>query len=378
MDVAVVGVGIAGAFALRSLSRSLDVVGIDKREKLGYPVECGEIIPTKEEMKILLPDLDDYSLFDIPKRFESNRTKEVHFVLPNGKTIEVDFNFHVVRRDEMIETVAKESGHKLLTKTRVRRFRNGTLVTDKGDIRAKVFVASDGANSRIAKDVGVWKYELSAAKQYVMRGVECDEDVVYMFVGKEISPGAYGWIIPKGNGYANVGVGFRPKFAEKGYNVNVALENFVKKFPHSSKYLRNAEVVSKIGAVVPIDRPLQRAVYGNVLFAGDSASMIISHVGGGIPTSMVAGDLAGKVINEYLEGKGKLEEYDELWQKYLLKPLLNAYFYRKMWDSFSDSDKKVNRILGLTSSKDMAAILRCRVPFKIRFLSIFLPLLRVF
>ncbi len=371
MDVVVAGIGIAGAFALRRLSRSLDVVGIDKREKLGYPVECGEIIPTKREMKTLLPDLDDYSLFDIPKLFESNRTKEVHFILPNGKVFEIEFEFHVVRRDEMIQKIAEGSGHRILLKTRIKGLRDGKLVTDGGEFDAKVIVAADGANSRIAKDLGVWKYEIVAAKQYVMRGVECDEDVVYMFVGKKIAPGAYGWIIPKGDGYANVGIGFRKKFSSG--SVSEALEKFVREYKHSSQYLKKAEVVSKISAIVPIDKPLDKAVYGNVLLVGDAASMIISHVGGGIPISMVAGDLAAKVVNEYFEG-GELDRYDPLWQKYLLAPLMRAYYLRKLWDKFSSDDEKMSKILGLASDKDIAAILRCQIPLKVRLLSAFLPI----
>jgi geranylgeranyl reductase family protein len=374
MDVAVVGVGVAGAFALRSLSRSLDVAGIDKREKLGYPVECGEIIPTKREMKVLLPDLENHSLFDIPKRFEANRTKEVHFVLPNGKTFEIDFEFHVVNRDEMIESIANESGHKLILRTRVKNFGDNKLETTAGVFDPKVVIASDGANSRIAKSLGLWNYELSPAKQYVMKGVECDEDVVYMFIGRKISAGAYAWIIPKGNGVANVGIGFRPNYAEKGDSIHKALERFVKEYPYSSHYLRRAEVVSKIGAVVPVDKPVERAVHGNILFAGDSASMIISHVGGGIPTSMVAGDVAGKVVNEFFNG-GKLEEYDILWKKYLYKPLINAYFLKSLWDRFSDSDERISKILGLASTKDMGEILRCRVPVKIKLAAKFMPVI---
>ncbi len=371
MDVVVAGIGIAGAFALRRLSRSLDVIGIDKREKLGYPVECGEIIPTKREMKTLLPDLYDYSLFDIPKLFESNRTKEVHFVLPNGKVFEIEFEFHVVRRDEMIQKIAEESGHRILLKTRIKGLRGSRLVTDSGELDAKVIVAADGANSRIAKDLGVWKYEIAAAKQYVMKGVECEEDVVYMFVGRKIAPGAYGWIIPKGDGYANVGIGFRKKFSSG--SVSEALKKFVREYEYSSQYLKNAEVVSKISAIVPIDKPLDKAVYGNVLLVGDAASMIISHVGGGIPISMVAGDLAAKVVNDYFEG-GELDKYDLLWQKYLLAPLMRAYYLRRLWDKFSNDDEKMSKILGLASDKDMAAILRCRVPLKVRLLSAFLPI----
>ncbi len=375
MDVVVAGVGIAGAFTLRGLSRSLEVVGIDKREKLGYPVECGEIIPTKKEMKVLLPDLDDYSLFDLPKRFESNRTREVHFILPNGKTFEIDFEFHVVERDRMIQTIAQESKHRLMLKTRVKGLSGNKLISEQDEIEAKVIVAADGPNSRIARSLNLPKRETSPAKQYVMRGVECDEDVVYMYIGRKISPGAYAWIIPKGNGIANVGVGFRPGFAEKGDTIVKALDRFVREYPFSSPFLKKAEVVSSIGAVVPVDLPHSKAVHGNVLFAGDAASMVISHVGGGIPTSMVAGDAAARVINGFFNGETQLEEYDSLWKRYLYKPLLNAHYLRRMWDRFSDSDEKINRILSMASNSDMGKILRCRIPLKIKLLSPFLPLI---
>ncbi|MEM1579112.1 MAG: geranylgeranyl reductase family protein [Archaeoglobaceae archaeon] len=371
MDVIVAGLGIAGVFALRGLSKSLDVLGIDKREKLGYPVKCGEIVPTKKEMRTLLPDMDDYTIFDIPKRFESNRTKTISFCLSNGKTYEIDFEFHVVRRDEMIQTIARESGHKI-ERALIKDFRDGKIVTDKGFREAKVIIAADGANSRIAKSLGIWSYELSSAKQFVMKNVECDEETVYMFLGKEISPGAYGWIIPKGNSIANVGVGFRKGFSN--VTIHKALENFVKNHPYSSRFLRNAEILSKVGAVVPIDRPLKKAVYGNVVFAGDSASMIISHTGGGIPISMVAGDIAARVVNRYFEG-GKLKDYDVLWRKYLGKPLQRAYMLRKIWDIFAKDEEKFFKAMKFASAKDLAKALRCRVPAKLLLLYPFLRLL---
>ncbi|WP_290596011.1 MULTISPECIES: geranylgeranyl reductase family protein [unclassified Archaeoglobus] len=378
MDVAVAGVGIAGAFVLRGLKGSLEVLGIDKREKLGYPVECGEIIPTKKEMKVLLPNLEDYSLFNIPKRFESNRTKEVHFILPNGRTYEIDFEFHVVERDKMIQTIAEESGHELMLKTRIKGLRGDKLITERGEIDAEVIVASDGPNSRLAKALNLPKREFSPAKQYVMRGVECDEDVVYMYIGREISPGAYAWIIPKGDGVANVGIGFRPEYSNKGDTIVRALDRFVREYPYSSQFLKKAEVVSGIGAVVPVDLPVERAVYGNVLFAGDSASMVISHVGGGIPPSMVAGDAAAKVINGYFDGNAELEEYDRLWKRYLYQPLMNAYYLKRLWDRFSDSDERITRILSLASDADMGKILRCRIPAKIRLISPLLPIVEKF
>ncbi|MEM0214823.1 MAG: geranylgeranyl reductase family protein [Archaeoglobaceae archaeon] len=370
MDVVVAGVGIAGAFALRRISKNIDAVGIDKRERLGFPVKCGEIIPTRKEMESLLPDLYDYSLFDIPRRFESNRTKRVCFNM-DRKELWIDFEFHVVRRDEMIQRIAKESDHRLELKTVIRGFKDGKLITNKGEYEARVIIASDGANSRIAKDMGLWNYEVSSTKQYLMRNVDCEEDTVYMFIGRDIAPGAYAWIIPKGNGYANVGVGFRREFSNE--NVHKVLERFVREYPYSSRFLKKAEVVSKIGAVVPVDKPFKKAVYGNVIFAGDSASMIISHTGGGIPISMIAGDLAGKVVNHYFEG-GSLEEYDQLWKKYLWKALMRSHRIKKAWDVIAKNER-ISSLMNLANSRDLEEIFHCRIPLKLRLLYPFLRLL---
>ncbi len=374
-DVIVAGVGVAGAFTLMHLPKTVKAIGIDKRQKLGQPVECGEIIPSKKEMKILLPDFHDHSLFEIPEKFTVNRAKKFIFVLPNGKEIEVDFEMLVLNRDQMIQSVAENSGHELITGKRF-DYKNGILL-DGERITSKVVVASDGANSVIRRRMGIGGFEISPAKQYVMEGFEGDENVIYMYVGKKISAGGYAWIIPKGNGIANVGVGFRHEFAEKGDNIHKALDRFVKEWIHSSEMLRNARIVSKIGSIVPVDRPLKKTVFDNVVFAGDSASMVISHVGAGIPTSMVAGKIAGEVIADYLNGKGELERYERLWREAMMKPMENGYFIKKMWDEMAIRDERIIRYFKLVTKKDMSDILRAKLPLKVKIARVFMPLLNL-
>lgn len=377
-DIIVAGIGVAGSFALSSIYDELEAIGIDRREKLGHPVECGEIVPTKKEMKLLLPELenDDYSIFDIPKRFESNRTRYFRFVLPNGKSFDVEFEMHVVRRDEMIQTIAQESGKRLMLRRRITSFSNGSLKLDGGEeLRGRVIIAADGANSRIAKNLGVWNYDVVPAKQYVMEGVDCDEDTIYMYVGREIAAGGYAWVIPKGDGVANVGVGFRKEFANPGDNIHRALDRFVKEYPHSSTMLRDARIVSKIGAVVPVDLPLNKTVYGNVILAGDSASMVISHVGAGIPTSMIAGKVAGEIASQHCVNGESLERFEEEWRKRLLPAMERSYFIKRVWDVIGERDERINRVLSLATNRDMWKILRSQIPLKLRLSGFVLPLM---
>ncbi len=384
-DVAVAGVGVAGAFLLRNLSKDLSVVGIDKREKLGFPVECGEIVPVKKEMRILLPNLKDYSLFDIPEKYESNRTDYIRFIAPDGREFISEFKMHVVKRDEMISDVAESGGHRIMKSSRIVSFRKesnaGIIRLDNGEkIVAKIVAGCDGANSRIAAGLKLKKLLAVPAKQYVMRNVDCDEDSIYMYVGKKISPGGYAWIIPKGDGIANVGIGFVSSRAEKGDTIRKALDRFIKEYPYSSKYLKSAEIAGEIGAVVPVDLPYERAVYDNTILLGDAAGMVISHVGAGIPTSMVAGDLAAKVINESFEGGdfSHLQEFDLLWKKSMLETIKSSYFIKTLWDRISDSDERLSRYLKLINNRDMWEILHSRTPLKLRVAAFFIPILNLF
>ncbi len=382
-DVAVAGVGIAGAFTLRTLSKKLRVAGIDKREKLGYPVECGELVPTKEEMKSLLPDLEDYSIFDIPEKYVSNKTSRFEFVVPNGKSVEVEFDMLVINRDRFISEVAEKSGHEIRKRTKILGYdpENHSLKLrdlnrmEDYSLKAKVLVASDGANSRIAKTLGVWKYEIASAKQYVMEGVECEEDTVYMYVGSKIAPGGYAWIIPKGKGVANVGVGIRQSFLTKGDSIHRVLNRFVKEYPYSSKYLKRAKVTGKIGAVAPVDKPLDRTVFDRVMLVGDSASMILSHVAAGIPVSMVAGDIAGRVINGYFNGEMELEEYERIWREKLFSTMMRSYRIKQLWDKISGTDERLCRYFRFIGKKDMADILRSRIPVKLRLAEPLIPVM---
>ncbi len=381
-EVAVAGIGIAGAFLLRGLNRDIEVIGIDRREKLGYPVECGELVPVKKEMKILLPDLGDYSLFDIPKRYESNRTKFMSFTSPDGKEFVVDFEMHVVRRDEMISDVAEKSGHEIMRQARITSYNPeiNEIKLENGEIRAEVVAGCDGANSRIASGLGIRRPTVVPAKQYVMDGVECDEDTVYMFVGRKIAAGGYAWIIPKGGGVANVGIGFVRQKAEKGDNIKRALERFVREYPYSSRFLKQARVLGEIGAVVPVDLPLERSVYGKTLLLGDAASMVISHVGAGIPTSMIAGDVAARIINEYFESGDfyHLEDFDVKWKRLMLKPMERGYYIKIIWDKVADSDERIAKHLRLLSNRDMWDILHARIPLKLKLAPFLLPLLKLF
>ncbi len=380
-QVAVVGLNVAGSFALDPLE-GCDAVGIEKRFEPGKPVECGELIPTEREIKTLIPSLENHHLFRIPRKFAVNKTRTIELILPDGTVIPSEFESYIINRDEMVQHMIERSDVEILTGHIVLALRGDVLtVRDRStgrefELKADVVLGCDGGNSIVRRSLGMKRPDLCPTLQYVMKGVESEEDSVKMFIGRDIAPGGYAWIIPKGDGIANVGIGFRREYAREGDSIYKALERFVRKFGPSKDYLKNAKVVDRVGAVVPVDLPSETLI-GNVILAGDAGSQIITHVGAGNPTGMICGRIAGEVVRGYLDGKLELREYERRWKRELLETLVESYRIKTLWDSVAGDESSMMRLMKkLVSREEMNTLIRGRLPLKLRFGRYLLPVLK--
>ena len=86
-DVIIVGGGPAGSTTARYAAEGgLKVLVVDGRDPIGSPLQCGELVPTNDEMRRLcpnVPEMDD--LFQTPDKAISLITKKMHIVQPNKK-----------------------------------------------------------------------------------------------------------------------------------------------------------------------------------------------------------------------------------------------------------------------------------------------------
>ena len=80
-------------------------------EPIGSPLQCGELVPTNDEMRRLCPDVPDMDdLFQTPDHAISRHSKEMHIVPPSGKPLKFDFDGYVLNRvahDEFLVQLAK-------------------------------------------------------------------------------------------------------------------------------------------------------------------------------------------------------------------------------------------------------------------------------
>lgn len=195
------------------------------------------------------------------------------------------------------------------------------------EIKSKIIIGTDGTNSNIARSAGLVtlrsSLDFSVGFQYEMVRVEHDPDYVDMYFGREYTPGTYAWIIPKGDDIANVGTGIRIPFMAKGTNIRDYQRNFVTKHPIASKKLKKATPTAIKAGYIPVGGPLSKTCSRNMLVVGDAAGQTIPTVGGGVPTALICGEIAGRKAAKHLNKDEALVNYESEWRNLLGETLSN-------------------------------------------------------
>lgn len=352
VDVLIVGAGPAGSTTARYCARKgVDVLVIDRRAEIGYPVQCGELLPSTEEMYSIFPrgtKLEE--LFDIDRGLVAADSDRIDLVSPGGRVYSVPFKSHILDRrtfDKHNAKLAVEAGARVETGHSLLGLKDGIARTTLGDIRAKVVVAADGPNSRTARDAGM----SNPSERYPAVTCQATGDFgpeVKMFFGG-LAPGGYGWIIPKGR-RANVGLGLDPGMS--GTRPREAFDRFV-----SGLGCRCEDVTC---GIVPVSGPVAQTVKGNVLVVGDAAGHVMSTNGGGIPTAMIAGRIAGEVIRRHMADGAKLDEYEARWRAVLEGPLATSLRTRRLADVFFPHDLLLGASMFILGRRGLERAIRCK------------------
>jgi digeranylgeranylglycerophospholipid reductase len=364
-DVVIVGAGPAGSSAASALaSAGHRVLILEKREVIGHPVKCGEFMPEVDELEDMLPSAEDLGeTFDIPSSLKARPTESIVLVSPKGREYGFEFAGYSTWRerfDSHLADMARKSGAELRTGTKAtslvpgkRRFAGVECKTADGDtkmIRAKVVVGADGPNSLVARCAGFERQVLSPAVKCIVRGEFDDE--VRMFFGS-IAPGGYAWVIPK-KGAANVGVGAQKRYLGRN-EIAAMLSKFLGRIEQGER------VSPPVGGSVPMDGPRRETARSNVILVGDAAGHVMATNGGGVPTAMICGRIAGKVVSEHLKGRCDLLEYDREWRRQIGRELETARSVKRLADRYAfGGDRATELCMRLLGRKRLERAVRCR------------------
>mgnify|MGYP001161942699 CR=1 FL=1 len=312
-DVLVIGCGPAGAAAARaSALAGAKTLVVEKKEKIGEPVACGEAIgacylgmlPFQIPEEQLLLRLDGMKI-----GYNGHSAERTGGIWPG-------YAIDRARFDKFLAHEAMQAGAKVMASTSpISMELSGNeiasvLLSFSGKqmaVSPRAVVAADGVNSGVAERLGLLRKGEGISGEihsWEMRGVTPDSlSFDQIFIGDFVDAG-YGYIFPKGNGVANVGVGsIIPKLGMEEYFVRF-LEH-----PAVKRQVSGAEMFLEKSKSAPFGDALDSSFSGNVFFAGDAANQNIKPFVEGILPGVICGDIAGKTAAEFAKGMAQASEY---------------------------------------------------------------------
>jgi geranylgeranyl reductase family protein len=337
-DVIVVGAGPSGGYVTSLLSKQGFEVGLfEEHNEIGRPVQCAGLVSLR--------------VFDLigSKLGVINEISGAKVHSPLGKTLTImgekpkacvidrtKFDGALVEK-AVNEGCALSLGSKVKS---VKRKEDKIKVEVKragktNEFSSDLIIGCDGVGSVVARS-----FYFPKPKEVLSGfGAECilhkklDPTYVDIFVGNEIAPGFFAWLIPTDNG-ARVGLcASRDKKNTKNYFENLLSQKEVK------NRLGKIKIERYIAGAIPLG-PLKKIVSDNVMLVGDSACQVKPLSGGGIYLGLLSAEHAAKVASKALEAGNVsekiLQKYPKLVQNDVGKELKRAHQLRKIYLKLSD------------------------------------------
>lgn len=348
-DIVIAGAGPAGSTTARYIlhdNNNLRVLILDRRKKVGVPLQCGEALSKISEWKKIMPaEYPLEELFKIPNKVIANELKHLDLFSPKLTKYTIDIEGIMLYRDRFdqhLADLATRNGAELQLDTTVRGLKDPhTLLTSKGIITGDIIVGADGPHSLIAKSVGLKTpndiFRLCPSIMCIVKG-DFHSDTSRMYYGRRFGEG-FAWLFPKGD-TANIGLG--SEWKKYGKSLNRILDNFLTDLGISKK-----NILYHSGGPIPMGGIIPQTVKDNVLIVGDAAGMVFSSTGSGIGPAMIAGRECGLAILDYFEKGTSLASYEHKWRKLLEKYFNNSLREKNMFKWLTKHDIILEILIGI-------------------------------
>ena len=338
-DVVVIGGGPAGCRTAGLIAqKGYKVMVAEEHPKIGEPMQCAGLVSPRTLKTAAVAE--DIVINKIHGAF-------VHS--PAGETLAIRGQqpyAYVIDRSEFDRRLSGEAGAAgvdIFTGVRasVEEFLPGgaavKLAGRGGESRVftRLLVGADGPRSQVARGMGVPPAEdvirMYAAEVELRRQ---ETDMAHIFLGREVAPGWFGWIIPVDRKRARVGIGVTGSH----WHPRDCFKKMTDIFPGWFKGMR---IICGTGGIVPIGT-LTRIYGERTLLVGDAACQTKPLSGGGLYLGLLGAGLCAKVAVRALSSGNLsasfLSEYQSLWDREMADEIKIALEHRKIFLSMTDHE----------------------------------------
>lgn len=352
-DVVIIGAGPAGCTAARKVAEAgFSVLIVDKRQELGAPIQCSGAVSRHALIENdIYPDPEFIHEaiygFRIMDGLGAETNIDYRELKPETYGAQSDrqtLGYVVDRRrfDRYLYTQAERAGAEGWLKAEALGYeQSGAEVVvsirrfnEVNQVKTKVIVGADGLRSQVGKWAGMQTHikltELASCLQVIVDGVETD-GMLELITGSQTAPGGYGWVFPKGGGYAEVGLGVIAPYTTK--TAQQHLDDFMKNSFLSQRF-SNAKVLEVQGGGVPLAAPLKKQYADNIILVGDAARHVNPITGGGIHTALSGGRVAADFLNTHLHTETihdakAMKRYQDNWLEAVGNQMWRLYKVKK-------------------------------------------------
>ena len=346
-DVLIVGGGpIGGQVACNIAKENYAVAVFEKNKEIGVPMNCAGLITPR------VFDFLDISKKDVIK----NMVKGANIHSPNGSILSIgDGRVHALvidrtKFDQKIIKNSQKSGAEVFIGYKVKNIKKSKNYYEVETLKnlkckGKLLIGADGPLSLVCKKLNFPKpHEYLLGVGAEVSNTDLNPDIVEIFVGNNIAPGFFAWIIPLNREGTCARIGLcsnqKTKKSPKFY-FDALLKN---KF--TAPYLKNVKIEKNIGGLIPLG-VLKKTYSSNVMIVGDAAAQIKPSSGGGIYPGLLCADHCANVAVDALTNNDLsyhfLKKYQKLWVKDFGRELSMGMKFRSFYKRLSD--KQFNKYI---------------------------------
>jgi geranylgeranyl reductase family protein len=353
-DAAIIGGGPVGSYAALNLAKAgIKVTVFEEHPEIGYPSHCAGHLSIRS--------LKNMNMYPLPNGIVENTFCKANFYSPRGTKFSLHLSHPVTavlnraRFDQYIAEQAENAGARFNLNTRVQSLviRDGlvkgvNVQENSGEqtkVDSSITVDAEGVSSRLLRQAGLKALKpqgLVYSVEAEVEGVrEVEPNAVEVYFGNSYAPGFYGWLIPKLDGTAKVGL------ATNRGNPKDCLERLRTKHPVASKQLSKASVKRVSYHAISLAGPIAKTYADGFLAVGDCASQVKPTTGGGVifglTCAKIAAETASQAIRQGDISSETLKVYQDRCSNLLSFDFNVMLRLRKFLNSLSD--EKIDEML---------------------------------